>query len=163
MRVILAVIFEFYSVFLFSQKDTKLKFGLNPNIFDTNFIQIVEDPIQIKTFFEDYNIEYIRFPGGSNAGIFFWDNPDLLNNTLLLFSKYKDFTGSRISKQQKHLPKANIYNRFLHFCKSNKINPIIQLNTTYYHIGDTVFQVDRFKRGYLNTPLPETRYDIILH
>lgn len=125
-----------------SHCQNKLLFGLNPRYDDSSLIQIVYSPIPIGQFLKNYDITYLRFPGGLYARTFFWDKTELISKSLNLYSSLLAGKGEekaqRKSKYNKNLAeksnvKADYYVKYLEFCKKNEITPIIQLNTFYYH------------------------------
>ena len=136
-----------------------VKFGLNCIYDDLSFNQLLSPQnSKIVDFAQNYNIRFLRFPGGTVSRSYFWDRQDLIPKALQLYSdflstniksntdvtknnKKVDYYNNKADVINKALLGDSLYSDFLRFCKKNVITPIIVMNSWYYHDDNTVYKI----------------------
>lgn len=144
-----AVVLSFFlltACFLNAQK--KLQFGVNSNFDNPVFLKMVYSNEDYKSFFKDFNIDYIRFPGGSPVRFFIYNSSDLSQQAKnQLFKTYMERGKKTLADKSPNTDFANFtfpadyYDKFLKFCVANNVKPMIQLNTFFYVSGGQIKRV----------------------
>lgn len=130
---------------LFAQN--KFYFGANTIFTDSTLNKLIENNIPVQFMKEQYNIDFLRYPGGIPAR-FFFRNIKLSKKAMQLYiSRLGTINGkernwvSRLSKSL--IIPDSFYVKFIKYCKENTIEPIIQLNTFSYRYQDNVYPVSQ--------------------
>jgi hypothetical protein len=131
----------------------KLKFGVNMPFETPSFLKMVSDTTNYAKFFKDYDIQYLRFPGGSMTRFFIYNSKDLTQQAKeKVFDYYKFREKAKMAKKpDDFVPKAfdfptDYYEKVLRFCENSNLTPIITLNTCFYASNNKVYQVAPFRK-----------------
>lgn len=128
----------------------KIYFGANTVFTDTTFNKLIREDIPIRFLKNQYSVDFLRFPGGLPARYYIWNNQNLIKQAMIKYSKRHRGKNKANNEYVKNLSKRisitdSLYFKFLVYCKTNNIKPIIQLNTYYYIHHDKIYPVSKLK------------------
>lgn len=136
---------------------TSFKIGFNDSFDSDEIEKMIATPSRYGIYtpiFAQYNLKYMRWPGGGATRYYFADDDGTTNDqgenlSTIAIHKLGEYQIKKGGKKQDVYPTRVIhypgnYEKFLQFVVATGVKPIISINSMLYHIGTAVYPTELF-------------------